>query len=301
MESLVAERTAHGPFTSVQNFLERGDKSVINKKQLESLIAAGAFDALNPNRAELFANVESMTRYASALNDDKQSGQGSLLAGSPTETLKLKQTVPWDDLTKLQNEQKAIGFYLTSHPLDSYKALLERVGVLPSVALENAPRTQFVKLAGIPVQFRERTAKTGSKYAFATLTDAHGAFEVMIFSEVLNSARDLLTGTAPLVCKVSIQTRNDETRMILQQVETVDALLAREGQGIRVQVGDARALPALKNLLADMPRGKSKLQIDIIVSTELEALLELDGGYALGALDRYKIQSIQGVAGMVEI
>jgi len=301
MEALMAERDKNGKFKSMQDFLERCDNRIVNKKQLESLIAAGAFDSIHPNRAELFSNVEIMTRYAATLNDDKASGQGSLLMGSATEALKLKASTPWDDLTKLQNEQKAIGFYLTAHPLDSFKALLERVGVLPSTALMDAARATLIKLAGIPVQYKERTAKTGSKYAFATLTDAHGPFEVMIFSEVLASARELLQGTAPLVCKISIQTRNEETRLILQGVETIDALLAREGQGICIHVGDEKAMKHIHVLVQGMPKGKSRIQLDVPVGGEMDALMELPGAYAITAQDRYKIQQIPGVSGFVEI
>jgi DNA polymerase-3 subunit alpha len=301
MESLMDERAKRGPFTSIQNFLERCDSKVVNKKQLESLISAGAFDTLNPNRAELFENVEAMTRYASSLNDERASGQQSLLTDTPSQALKLKSVTPWDDLTKLQNEQKAIGFYLTAHPLDSYTALLERVQVVPSHTIAQQNASKMVKLAGIPVAFKERTAKTGSKYAFATLTDAHGPFEVMIFSEVLNSARDMLQGKAPLVCKVSIQTRNDETRLVLQHVETVDALLQREGQGVRVHITQPQTAAALHAMLSAVPKGKSRIQVAVAVSTELDALLELPGAYALGAHDRHKLQTLPGVVGVSEI
>src|SRR5690606_1797421 len=135
MESLVPERETNGVFTDIFDFVTRLDNKTINKRQLESLIKAGAFDSLHPNRRQLFDSVEIFTRYNGSAMREKNSNQISLF-GEATPVDMPKPTLPaitdWPLVERLQYEFEAVGFYLSAHPLDGSRRMLERLGVTPS-------------------------------------------------------------------------------------------------------------------------------------------------------------------------
>jgi DNA polymerase-3 subunit alpha len=138
MQSLVEAR-GDAPFTDLAEFSARVDPRQLNRMQLENLVRAGAFDALESNRARLFAGAESILRRAQATAEEKESGQIALFgasAGSERESLRLPETPDWAPMDRLNFEAEAIGFHLTAHPLDVYAKALRRLGVTPCVQVE---------------------------------------------------------------------------------------------------------------------------------------------------------------------
>lgn len=121
MRSIVAEREAHGPYKDMSDFIHRTDAKQINRRQMEQLIKAGAFDCLEKNRGKLFANVELIMRHIYSSTEMKNSEQTSLFGTEElTSKVKLADKPDWPELEKLRLEAEAIGFYLSAHPLDSY-------------------------------------------------------------------------------------------------------------------------------------------------------------------------------------
>src|SRR5207245_199122 len=119
---------------------------------------------------------------------EKESGQIGLFGGGGRpEALRLPDVPDWPPMERLGFEAEAIGFHLTAHPLDAYAAVLRRLGVVPSNALESRGRGEGgrVKLAGVVVGAKERITRTGSRMAWVRLSDAFGSFEITVFSEVL--------------------------------------------------------------------------------------------------------------------
>ncbi len=195
MRDLVAERTSDGRFTDLFDFALRLDTKSFNRRQFENLVKAGAFESLNPNRAQSFAAAELLLRQASRAAEERQDGQASLFAGIASLAdagFAARPSLPvvpdWPPVERLQNEFEAIGFYLSSHPLDPYGRSLERAGILRWVdlpaALAAGGATRF-RLAGIVIGRKERTSARGSRFAFVQLSDNSGVFEVTLFSEVL--------------------------------------------------------------------------------------------------------------------
>src|SRR6202011_4762261 len=133
MAELVAERSARGRFKDLADFSRRLDAKSFNRRQFENLVKAGAFDSLNPNRAQTFAAAEQLLRQASLAAEERESRQESLFAGidpsfAPRPSLPL--VADWPPVERLQHEFAAIGFYLSSHPLDPYGKSLERAGII---------------------------------------------------------------------------------------------------------------------------------------------------------------------------
>ena len=204
MQDMVAARDAGGPFSCIADFAARVDPKLLNKMQIENLAKAGAFDQLEPNRARLVAGAELVLRRAQATAEDRASSQIGLFGGegAKPEPLRLPTVPDWPQLEKLAFEAEAVGFHLSAHPLDTYAAVLKRLGVVPSAEIGSRARAGGVrlKLAGTVVASKERNTRTGSRMAWVTLSDTAGTYEVTLFSEVLSRARPLLEeGTAVLV------------------------------------------------------------------------------------------------------
>src|SRR5262249_12552869 len=136
----------------------------------ENLICAGAFDMLEGNRAMLMENVEMLGKISSASAYEKESGQVSLFGGDAgtKEKKTLQAKTAWDDLSRLQKEFGALGFYLSSHPLDTFGPLLKRLGAVSAASLSaiaGSTGSTRAKVAGIVISKQERTAKSGNRFA----------------------------------------------------------------------------------------------------------------------------------------
>jgi DNA polymerase-3 subunit alpha len=310
MRDLVAERTLNGPFKDLFDFALRLDAKSFNRRQFESLVKAGAFECLNPNRAQSFAAAELLLRQASRAAEERQDGQVSLfagIAGFADAGFAARPALPvvpdWPPVERLQNEFDAIGFYLSSHPLDPYGRSLERAGILRWVdlpaALAAGGATRF-RLAGIVIGKKERTSARGSRYAFVQLSDTTGVFEVTLFSEVLGQARALIDGGQPLIVTLDVRREEESLRLTAQKVEPLDSVVAHAAAGLRVFVGDAGALPQLKSLIAREAGGRGRVTVVIdLPGSEVE--MTLPGGFRVDPRIRAAVKSLPGIVDVHDI
>ncbi|NDE90372.1 MAG: DNA polymerase III subunit alpha [Alphaproteobacteria bacterium] len=299
MKMLAAERRDKGKFKDMFEFSSRLDNRVMNKRQMENLINAGAFDSLHRNRAQLIEHVEMFTRLASAAGYERESGQVSMFgAVENTSKPQMQDVKPWDELVKLQNEFSALGFFLSSHPLDAYRPLLDRLGAIRAsglAAAAGASGSTRRKIAGIVISKQERTAKSGNRFAFVQLSDNSGMFEATLFSETLSLHRDALVAGTPLLLSVDVQGKPDEYRLTVQGLEKLEMVAARESQGLALVLGMDRAIAPLQTIAAKLPKGKSRIQIKIDIDGEEEAEIELSGRYTIPPDIRNEIKALQGV------
>ena len=148
----VRESTENGLYESVFDFAGRLDTSVLNKRQVENLIRAGAFDSLNPNRRQLFEAVETLVRHANAAQNDRESKQVNLFGVEDTAAVipPLPEMDDWAVQERLQQEFESVGFYLSSHPLASYRKTCEKLGVVEWASVTSGRMSEGrIKLAGI--------------------------------------------------------------------------------------------------------------------------------------------------------
>jgi len=306
MSDLVAERAAHGSFKDLFVFARRLDAKSFNRRQFENLAKAGAFDILNPNRAQTSSAAEQLLRQASLAAEERESRQESLFDNldpsfAPLPTLPL--IADWPPVERLQHEFAAIGFYLSSHPLDPYGKSLERAGVIRFVELPAglaASDTARFKLAGIVVGKKERTSARGNRFAFVQMSDPSGLFEVAMFSEMLSEARGLLDSGQPLV--VTVDTRNGEEslRLIAQQIEPLDTVVAHAAAGLRVFLGEARALSSLKSVITREAGGRGRVTVVLdLPSREVE--IAIPGGFKVDPRTRAAVKSLPGIVDVHDI
>ncbi len=299
MKGLVAERGNAGPFGDLGGLAERLDPKQVNKRSLESLAAAGAFDRLSGNRRQLFEGADVFVRHASAATEARNSAQVSLFGGEAmaAPSLKLPDVSDWAPLERLQHEFSAIGFYLSAHPLDSFQTSLKRLRVVLQAELQSAARLApgRRKVAGIVVGKQERRAKSGNRFAFLQLSDPSGVFEVVLFSEVLARSREVLDSGEPLLLSVDLRGGGDDLRMTVQEVELLERAAANAAQGIKVFVNDPEPLSALKALLERQGRGRGRISVVLDLAPGEELEFELEGGFNLTPDSRRAMKNLAGL------
>jgi DNA polymerase-3 subunit alpha len=306
MGELVAERSARGRFKDLADFSRRLDAKSFNRRQFESLAKAGAFDSLNPNRAQTLAAAEQLLRQASLAAEERESRQESLFAGidpsfAPRPSLPL--VTDWPPVERLQHEFAAIGFYLSSHPLDPYGKSLERAGIirwadLPAGLAAN-PTNRF-RLAGIVIGRKERTSGRGNRFAFVQMSDPSGTYEVTLFSEILREARALLDSGQPLVVTVDVRSEEENFRLTVQKIEPLDTVVALAAAGLRVFVGEARALSTLKSVIAREAGGRGRVTVVLDLPAR-EVEIAIPGGFKVGPQTRAAVKSLPGIIDVHDI
>jgi DNA polymerase-3 subunit alpha len=308
MKIVVAERDKNGPFKDLYDFARRLDARVINKRQMESLAQAGAFDAFNPNRAAVLAASEILLKYAAAVAEERNSNQTSLFGGAQQSlpAPELPKADKWDPLEYLKHEFEAVGFYLSSHPLDNMASQLERLRVVPSSkvqeALQSSPSNRL-RMAGIVVRKQERTSQKGNRFAFVQVSDAFGVYEVMIFSELLGQARDLLEAGTLILLAVDVDKKSeDELRFLAQSIEPLTQAVQNVTRSLTVQVNSASGEVAgkIKSVLAQGGQGKVKVTLFVTAGSR-EAEIELPGLWNIGEGTPKALRAIAGVGDIREI
>ncbi len=303
MDHVVEIRRAGGPFTDLADFAQRIDPQAVNKRALEGLAKAGAFDGLGLDRARVFAGADAIIDAADMTKKERESGQSSLFADSGPEEIRLPDTAPWTTPDRLRFELEIIGFYLSGHPLDDYQRALKRCEVISYADLiRGAGRHKaMVKLAGTVMGINERkSAKSGRAFAVAELSDPTGAYEVWIFSEVLPAAREIMTPGAAVVLTVAADWSGEEVRLTANMVEPVDKVTAKAAMGLAVTVDRPDCFDGIKACLKRQGRGVVTLflQLDQGLS---QVDLRLPGGYAVDADIRGALKSLPGVVHVDEV
>ncbi|RAI60524.1 DNA polymerase III subunit alpha [Roseicella frigidaeris] len=300
MRDLVRARDAKGPFGSIAEFAHRVDPKLLNKMQIENLAKAGAFDSLERNRAKLVGGAEVILRRAQAAAEERVSAQIALFggAGSRPEPLRIAEIPDWPQLEKLAFEAEAVGFHLSAHPLDTYKSVLQRLGVTPSARISERARAGAarLKLAGTVVASKERPTRTGSRMAWVTLSDAAGSYEVTLFSEVLSRSRELLAEGTAVLCTAEARLDGEMLRLTAQEFEGLEKAAQQVGQGIRLWLEGEAGVPVIRDLLAKEGRGRGRVVVVARTGQGQEVELALPGGFNVSPRLVQQMRVVPGIA-----
>ena len=308
MAEVVNERK-NGEYKDIFDFVSRVPGESLNRRALEHLIKAGAFDALHPNRNQLFGNIDMIMAYGSAQQRDRDSQQVSLFGGGSDiiQKPKLLEITDWTALERLEHEFSAIGFYLSAHPLGGYKAALDTLRVTSSSLFAEKLDGQYrtIKVAGIVTGRKFKTSDKG-RFAFITLSDIGGVFEISVFNEgLLSQHRDILENGKILLLTVDAKIEEAGARFIAQSITLFDEALVKYQQthgkaAFRIIVDQADALTPIRELLG-LPNGKgAKITLCAHLGDE-RAELQLPDKYTLSPTVLDKIRVIKGVVSAEEI
>jgi len=310
VETIVAARGSGGDYRDLSDFASRLDTKALNKRALETLAAAGAFDGLEKNRALVHGNVDQMLALAQRLQANAAQGTDDLFGGGGAAKPKidLRPAKMWTPMERLEKEFQAVGFFLSGHPLDSYASALKSLGVKRWVDFEaDCERGASAgRLAAIVVSARERKSQKGNKFAFAMFSDQTGQFEAVIFSDTLAVARDLLEPGTPVLLNVEAERDGETIKMRVQGVEALDKAVANAQRGWRI-VLDGREIKRNPQLVTELtqhlvPGGKGEIRLDLqLYEKGRELAIPLKGRFDVSPMHKGKVMTVPGVLEVVDL
>ncbi|WP_262048723.1 DNA polymerase III subunit alpha [Bradyrhizobium sp. Bra78] len=321
IDQIIAERTRNGLFTSLADFAARVSPRAINKRIIESLAAAGAFDTLEPNRARVFAGADSILAACQRANEAATIGQNDMFgSAADAPTIMLPQVEPWLPAERLRREYDAIGFFLSGHPLDDYATVLKRLRVQSWAEFSRAVKTGATagKVAATVVSRMERRTKTGNKMGIMGLSDPTGHFEAVLFSEGLAQYRDVLEPGAAVLLQLGAELQGEDVRARVLHAEPLDDAAAKTQKGLRIFVRDTKPLDSIAKRLAGpemaasngaapkvgspgiAPRSNGDGEVSLVMMLDLETEVEMK------LPGRFKVSpqiagAIKAVAGVVDV
>ena len=307
MQHLVAVREEGGPFRDIFDFVERVDPKQVNKRALENLARAGAFDAIHPNRAQLVEAADVLVAHSQMVAADRASAQVSLFGGEQSDASRprLPRTETWDQIRRLDEELAAVGFYLTGHPLEDMVEVLRRrrTTMLADALVQAEAGSEAFKMAGMVRRRQERAQASGERFAFVSLSDPTGEYEVLFPPEALRRCRDILEPGKAVVIKVRAKARDGEVRFFGDDAETVDKAVESVAASLRVHVSPrSTEIEALKKRLAS---ASSQRGGEVVLVAGLgggrEVELKLPGFYNLDASLRGALKTAPGVAYLEDV
>jgi DNA polymerase-3 subunit alpha len=301
MKHLVAVREEGGPFRDLFDFVERIDPRQVNKRAIENLARAGAFDSFHKNRAQIVASADVLIAHAQSCHADRQGGQGGLFgsdsgAGRP----RLAKTENWNQVDLLDEELSAVGFYLTGHPLEDMVGMLRRrrTAMLAEAMVQAEAGMEAFRMCGVVRRRQERASQSGEKFAFVSLSDPTGEYEVLFPPESLRKCRDVLEPGKAVAIKVRAKARDGEVRFFGDDAEPIEKAIENVVAGLRVHLSPSAAeIDALKRRLEPAQSQKGgEVTFVAAISGGREIELRLPGRYSLDAALRGALKTAPGVA-----
>jgi len=302
VEAIIAAR-GNREFADLADFTARVNPRAVNKRVLESLAAAGAFDTFEKNRARVFAVIDVVLARAQRAHETAAIGQSELFGGGATrEQIVLPQVEPWLPAERLRREYEAVGFFLSGHPLDDYAAVLKKLRVQPWAEFARAVKAGATagRVAATVVSRIERRTRTGSKMGIIGLSDPSGHFEAVIFSEGLAEHRDLLEPGNAVLLFLSAEVQGDEVRARIQSVDPLDTAAANLQKGLRVFLRDGAPLEAVAKRLETAPRsshanGDGEVSVVLLLQRGTEVEVKLPGRFKVSPQIAGAIKAVPGV------
>jgi DNA polymerase-3 subunit alpha len=262
-------RKSKGDFKDIFDFAIKVDQKILNKRQMEKLIKAGAFDSLNSNRRNLLESLDVIIRYHTAETKEKSNNQFNLFKNSSAKLsdVKLLDFADWDEEDKLEFEKEALGFYLTGHPLDKYKDYFNKLDISYAKDLQQnlVMGHSLVKLSGVFISSKNRMTPKG-RFVSVLFSDPSGNFEVSIFDDkILQASRDLLASKLPLVITAEARKDDGGIRLTAQSIVQLYDFIHKKFNQIVIWVNEVSIVEQLASLCSGNNKG---VTISIIVNTK---------------------------------
>ena len=307
MRHLVEVRESGGEFSSLIDFAKRIDPRIVNKRAIENLARAGAFDCMDVERATAFANAGLLQSIANRSAEEKASAQVSLFGEATVEAAEpeLVPAPPWGLVERLDEELGAVGLYLGGHPLDEFEEQFKRLRPVFAGELD-APDNlgkSAARMVGIVRKRQERMGRSGRRFAFLALSDPSGDYEVMVHEELLALKRDLMRAGEAVLLTARIERGSGERRLTLSAIEPLRKVEVAPIEGLRLRLRAATpesldGLQATLESLRGVP-GEVHGYVEVVapLGEQREGRWRLKGKWAIDA----KVQRAIKAGGIVEV
>ena len=307
MEEMVRNREECGAFGNVHEFFERVGPKNLNKRSVETLIKAGGFDSIEKNRAKLFNAIDQLMAHANATNDDENSNQASLFGEDILPPrVPIVDCKPWAEQERLANEFAAVGLFLSGHPLDDMveELTLRRTVFIANVEEYMQTSEAVFRMAGVIRASKERPAKKGGKFAWVTLTDPTGEFEVFVRPEELVNARDHCKVGNAVSFVANAKLIDGDLKISASRFDLVENIAQKEYDGVMVYLSDNPNFEDLANVTETLKGMESsnfgELKFVLRAQRGQEVELLVPGRYPLDISARRALKSAISVEAIQE-
>jgi DNA polymerase-3 subunit alpha len=305
MEQLCEERATGGAFKDLDNFAARVDPRVLNRRQLESLTAGGAFDGITSERSSVFAAAETILAHAASAHQSRTSGQGGLFGEGENVSgkIRLPRTENWSLAERMAAEKEAFGFYFSAHPTDRYRHLASANGARTFSELSSLPASadggrSGAVMAVLVEDARWRTSARGRRYLLTGCSDSSGQFIASCFDDAVSEEIEAAAKAGDcLLLTVELDRRpGEETpRVTIRRVQPLDALSNNSRLRLEVETDDPMAIPALAALVEGERGGRGELVLNALLPAGGRAKVRLGRDLLLDAELAARIERLPGV------
>ncbi|HEU4960772.1 MAG TPA: DNA polymerase III subunit alpha [Sphingomonas sp.] len=305
MEQLVAERKANGAFASLGDVAKRVDPRLLNKRQLETLGAAGAFDSIDTHRPGIVAVAETILATAARLHDQRTSGQHGLFgeADSGDAAIKPLATARWTLAERMEQEKEAFGFYFSAHPVDRHRLLAKMHGARNYAALGELPIAEGQRtgatMAALVEDARWRTSARGRRYLMATLSDPTGQFIATCFDDAIAAELEdaAKAGSCGLLTVELDRRPGEETpRVTIKRIQPFETLATSARVVMELLITDPAVLRQVAQLVSGARGGRGELRVRAALPDGGEARVLLGRDFLLDAELAASLEALHGIA-----
>ena len=299
VEQIVSERIENGDYKSIEDFFSRINIRQVNKRTLENLICAGAFDCFDYSRERMMAGLERLVAHASRTASDRETGQNDMFgeaSGGEATKIEMPFCEAWSASEKLNREFGAVGFYLSAHPLDEYRDMLTKMRVQLYAEFETSVRNGATagRLAGTITGKQERKTRQGKAMGIIMISDPSGQYEAVIFEEALLRFRDDLQVGQSVILLVGADMRPEGVSVRIQSVESLEKAASREQRDLTIFLRDQSPVKNLSPLLSK--RGNSRVSFVIIQGNgSREVEVQLKERYSVSSQLQSAMKAVPGV------
>jgi DNA polymerase-3 subunit alpha len=279
VESIVAIRQESGPFTSFFDFCRRVDLHKVNKRMLEGLIKAGAFDSTGARRTQLMAVLDHAIEDGAAAQRERELGQtnifGEELSGHDAPAVSSLPPVPeWDQTQRLKYERELTGFYISAHPLSRYETTIGALSTATTAGLPDCSDGKEVKLCGIIASVKSMLTKKGDRMAYVTLEDLQGTAEIIVFPDLFKTAGDLVAPEQLVRITGTIDRGDKGTKLRGSKIEPLADVQKQAVKRVQIRLADRPDVPdqllRLRDIFQRHPGG-TMVSLTVLMDAALEA------------------------------
>ncbi|MFM8540248.1 MAG: DNA polymerase III subunit alpha [Nitrospira sp.] len=281
VESIIAVRDQGGSFTSFFDFCRRVDLHKVNKRMLEGLIKAGAFDSIGARRAQLMAVLDQAVEEGASVQAEREQGQTSIFVNVDGDAAAFGLSDPalpnlpeWDKSQLLKYERELTGFYITAHPLAQFETAIKKFSTVTTASLAEALDGKEVKLCGIIMTVKSLTTKKGDRMAYIQIEDPQGLVEIIVFPDLFKATMDFLTPERVIQVTGIVDKAERGTRLKSTKIELLADLLARAVSRVNIRVNDGpdarRQLSEVAHILRKHP-GPTAISLTLCLPPDIEA------------------------------
>ena len=266
ISQVIIEREKNGKFKSISDFINRINPKNINKLQLEGLVKAGAFDSIFVNRKVLYDNIPNIIQNSKNTYENKVQNQSSLFLDDNQKVFYLmqdKNSPNWLNNEILSKEFESVGFYLSNHPLEDYKEVLEQYKTKSFKDFENGNDIESF-VAGTIMSIKEKKTAKGTSYAIIKFSDQSKVFELFLFSELLEiNRKNLVEGKSFLltIIKDKENKGNRFRRINVRKITSLEKITKLNYDNVHIEIDTSDSLKKLHESIKE--KGNSKIQISI--------------------------------------